>query len=77
MEKKETPLSRRDLLAAGTAAAAVIAAPAIVGAQSKSGNKLPVIGQGEYMFEVEHDWAMSSLPATQKAMIVASLGLSR
>lgn len=65
MEKKET-LSRRDLLVAGTAAAAVIAAPAIVGAQSKSGNKLPVIGQGEYMFEVEHDWALSSLPSSIK-----------
>jgi hypothetical protein len=65
MEKKDT-LSRRDFVTAGAAAAAVIAAPAIVGAQSKSGNRLPVIGQGEYMYEVEHDWGMASLPSTIK-----------
>lgn len=65
MENKET-LSRRELLTAGAAAAAAIAAPAILGAQSKSGNKLPVIGQGEYMFEVEHDWGLASLPSSIK-----------
>lgn len=65
MEKKET-LSRRDFVAAGAAVTAAIAAPAILGAQSKSGNKLPVIGQGEYMYEVEHDWALANLPSTIK-----------
>jgi hypothetical protein len=65
MDKKET-LSRRDFVTVGAAAAAAIAAPAILGAQSKSGNKLPVIGQGEYMYEVEHDWALANLPSSIK-----------
>jgi len=65
MEKKEN-LSRRELLTAGAAATAIIAAPAILGAQSKSGSKLPVIGQGEYMWEVEHDWGLANLPSTIK-----------
>ncbi len=61
MENKDT-LSRRELLTAGAAAAAAIAAPAILGAQSKSGTKLPIIGSGEYMWEVEHDWGLATLP---------------
>jgi hypothetical protein len=65
MEKNEA-LSRRDFVSAGAAAAAAIAAPAILGAQSKSGNKLPVIGQGDYMWEVEHDWGLANLPASIK-----------
>lgn len=65
MQNKET-LTRRDFVAAGAAVTAAIAAPAILGAQSKSGSKLPVIGQGEYMFEVEHDWALANLPSTIK-----------
>ena len=65
METKET-LTRRDFVAAGAAVTAAIAAPAILGAQSKSGNKLPVMGQGEYMYEVEHDWALANLPSTIK-----------
>ncbi len=65
MEKKET-LSRRELLSAGAAATAVFAAPAILGAQDKSGSKKPVIGQGDYMFEVEHDWGLANLPSTIK-----------
>jgi hypothetical protein len=56
-------LSRRNFIAAGAAA---IAVPAILGAQSKSGSRLPVIGEGEYMFEVQHDWGMASLPSTIK-----------
>jgi hypothetical protein len=55
-------MTRRNFLAAGAA----IAAPIILGAQSKSGNRRPVIGQGDYMFEVEHDWGMASLPSTIK-----------
>ena len=65
MEKKET-LSRRDFVAAGAAATAALTAPAFLGAQSKSGNKLPVIGQGDYMWEVEHDWGLASLPSSIK-----------
>jgi len=33
-----------------------LAAPAILGAQNKSGTKLPVIGEGDHKFEVIHDW---------------------
>ncbi|MEO5925465.1 MAG: hypothetical protein ABIR70_16715 [Bryobacteraceae bacterium] len=65
MEKKET-FSRRDFVAAGAAVTAAFAAPAILGAQNKSGNKLPVIGSGEYMWEVEHDWGLANLPSTIK-----------
>jgi hypothetical protein len=59
-------LTRRNFMAAGAAVTAAIAAPAILGAQSKSGTKLPVIGEGEYMYEVHHDWAMENLPADIK-----------
>ena len=38
-------------MVAGVSATAVIAAPTILGATSKSGTRLPVIGQGEYLFE--------------------------
>jgi hypothetical protein len=55
-------MTRRNFIAAGAAAAA----PFILGAQSKSGNRLPVIGEGEFMFEVEHDWGMASLPSRIK-----------
>jgi len=35
---------------------AAVAAPGILGAQNRSGSKLPVIGKGEHQFEVIHDW---------------------
>lgn len=53
-------ITRRNFIAAGAAA---VAAPMILGAQSKSGNRRPVIGQGDYMFEVEHDWGQANLPS--------------
>ena len=59
-------ISRRDFVIAGVSATAVITAPTILGATSKSGTRLPVIGQGEYMFEVEHDWALPNLPSSIK-----------
>ena len=59
-----TGVSRRDFVAAGAAVTAAVVAPALLGAESKSGRKLPVMGQGEYLFEVEHDWGMDSLPPT-------------
>lgn len=55
-------MTRRNFIAAGAA----LAAPMILGAQSKSGNRLPVIGNGEYMFECQHDWGMDSLPSRIK-----------
>ncbi|MCX6599843.1 MAG: hypothetical protein NTV70_26105 [Acidobacteria bacterium] len=33
-----------------------LAAPLILGAQNKSGSKLPVVGTGNYTYEVIHDW---------------------
>ena len=36
-------------------------APAILGADDKSGNKLPMAGSGEHTYEVHHDWG--DLPA--------------
>jgi hypothetical protein len=46
--------SRREFLKA--AGAAAIAAPAILGAQDKSGSKPPVVGEGEYQYECHHNW---------------------
>jgi hypothetical protein len=43
-----------------SAAATALAAPAIW-AQSKSGTRLPVLGSGEFQYEVIHDWG--ALPA--------------
>ena len=43
-------LSRRKFIHAG------VAAPAILGAQDKSGSKRPIIGSGEFTYEVVHDW---------------------
>src|SRR5881227_1944544 len=44
-------ISRRGLLRTAGAVA-----PAILGAQDKSGFKRPAIGSGPYMYEVFHDW---------------------
>ncbi|MDX2179728.1 MAG: hypothetical protein SFV18_09060 [Bryobacteraceae bacterium] len=33
-----------------------LAAPLILGAQNKSGSKLPVLGSGEHTYEAIHDW---------------------
>ena len=56
-------ISRREFVTAGAAAAAVMAAPTILGANNKSGTQLPIMGEGEYVFEVQHDWGQDSLPA--------------
>src|SRR5438552_11084534 len=40
---------------------ACVAAPAILGAQNKSGSKLPVLGEGSHTYEAIHDWG--ELPA--------------
>jgi hypothetical protein len=42
--------------------AAAITAPAILGADDKSGNKLPIVGSGDHTYEVHHDWG--ELPKT-------------
>jgi len=43
-------MSRRNVLKAAALA------PAILGAQDKSGNKLPIVGSGDHTYEVHHDW---------------------
>ncbi len=40
------------------------AAPLILGAQDKAGGRKPVLGEGEYTYEVTHDWG--ELPANIK-----------
>lgn len=57
--------SRRDFLKTlGTALATTAAGPTILGATDKAGAKRPVIGAGEFTYEVYHDWG--TLPAGLK-----------
>jgi hypothetical protein len=42
----------------------LVAAPVILGASDKAGSKRPVVGQGDYKYEVIHDWG--ELPANIK-----------
>jgi DNA-binding beta-propeller fold protein YncE len=51
-------MERRNFLKSAIA----LGAPAILGAQDKSGNKLPVVGSGSHTYEVHHDWG--ELPAS-------------
>ena len=56
------PVSRRHFLQAlGVAGAAAAGGPMILHATDKSGSKRPVVGAGEHIFEVYHDWG--ELPA--------------
>ena len=58
---KKANLNRREFLKrSGTAAAFLAAAPYII-AQDKTGARLPVVGTGDYQYEVIHDWG--ELPA--------------
>ena len=63
MRRMATPsASRRDFLKTlGTALATTAAGPTILGAADKAGAKRPVIGAGEFTYEVYHDWG--ALPA--------------
>src|SRR6266508_2835875 len=47
-----------------TAVQALLTAPMILGASDKAGTKRPVAGQGEYKYEMIHDWG--ELPANIK-----------
>jgi hypothetical protein len=59
MDQPTAPqVSRRQVLRTAFAAAA---APIILRADDKSGNKLPVLGSGAHVYEAEHDWG--ELPA--------------
>jgi hypothetical protein len=53
-------MTRRNLLRS----AAALGAPVILGADDKSGGRLPVVGSGDHVYEVHHDWG--SLPANIK-----------
>ena len=54
--------TRREFLAA--TAAAPLLSPILLGAQNKSGTKLPVLGSGAHTYEAIHDWG--TLPAQIK-----------
>ena len=56
-----TPSRRAFLQTIGTGLAASVVGPTILGASDKAGTKRPVIGSGEFTYEVYHDWG--ELPA--------------
>ena len=49
--------SRRDLLKHSLQLGAVLA-PTILRAADKSGSRMPVVGAGEFTYEVQHDWGV-------------------
>jgi len=51
----QTPTSRREFLTATSTMALIGSAPAILGAEDKSGSKLPVIGPEGHQYEVHHN----------------------
>jgi hypothetical protein len=55
-----TTTTRRQFLQA--AAAAPLVSPILLGASDKAGAKRPVMGEGAYAYEAEHDWGQ--LPAS-------------
>ena len=55
-------LTRRDFVKSGIgAAAAAVAAPAILRAEDKAGDKSPVLGKGDHTYELVPGWGR--LPA--------------
>ncbi len=59
---QKSSLTRRNFIAASAA----IAAPYILGAQSKSGSRKPIMSDGDFTWEVEHDWGLANLPSKIK-----------
>jgi hypothetical protein len=57
-------MKRRDFLKTTAAGAALAAAPAILHATDKAGQRSPIIGTGEYRYECNHNWG--ELPASIK-----------
>src|SRR5471032_538081 len=52
-----TDASRRSFLKTTAAAAlTTVVAPTILGAEDKSGSKLPVLGSGSHQYEAIHNW---------------------
>ncbi len=62
----DNSITRRDFITTTAAAAAAVATtgPTILGAQDKSGSKLPIVGSGDHTYEAIHDWGQ--LPANIK-----------
>lgn len=61
---RSTSGDRRDFLRiAAAASAASCIGPTILGAQDKSGSRLPRVGSGEFTYECIHDWGAESLPS--------------
>lgn len=61
------PINRRQFVAGAASAAATVAVASslptpFIHASDKSGNKLPILGDGEFRFECHHDWGMANLP---------------
>ncbi len=59
-----SPTRRQFLGALGTGLAASVAGPTLLHATDKAGAKRPVVGSGEFTYEVHHDWG--ELPAGLK-----------
>ena len=59
-----TSTRRQFLQALGTTVAATAAGPILLGATDTAGTKRPVVGSGEFTYEVHHDWGQ--LPAGLK-----------
>jgi hypothetical protein len=58
------PTRRQFLGALGTGLAASVAGPTLLHATDKAGTRRPVVGSGEFTYEVHHDWG--ELPAGLK-----------
>lgn len=54
--KPHSTLTRRHFLNTTTISLLAVQAPALLRASDKTGTKVPVIGQGEHVYEVIHDW---------------------
>ncbi len=59
-----TPTRREFLQVLGTTVAAGASGPILLGATDKAGAKRPIVGSGEFTYEVHHDWGQ--LPAGLK-----------
>jgi hypothetical protein len=49
-------MSRRSFVKTAAGAALVAAVPAVLHAEQRSGNRRPIVGEGEHTYECIHDW---------------------
>ena len=64
MATEQRTSRRRFLASVGAGLGAVVAGPTLLGATDKAGTKRPIVGSGEFTYEVYHDWG--TLPAGLK-----------